>query len=141
MGDRGSKISRLKRVVDGLVADLTFVFTLAFMVFITFTGAVMVFIGVVYPTLGSPVLVLMKLVFFGVGLVATVYGVLGTLHIFLHHREVLTTGSVLQLATSVTILLVLLIILYVLLTMLLLVAFHIHFPIKATSNSTGVVIP
>ena len=141
MGNRESKFGMLKRVVDGLVNDLMLGFTLTFVVLVTFTGAVMVFIGVVFPTLGNPVLVLVKLAYFGVGLAVTVYGVLGILHALLHHREILTTGSVLQLTTSLTVLLVLLIILYVLLTMLLLVALHIHLPIKAISNSTGVVSP
>jgi hypothetical protein len=133
MGSRGSKLGGLKRVVDGVVNDLMLGITLTFMVSVTFTGAVMIFIGVVFPTLGNPVLVLVKLAYFGIGLPVTVYGVLGILHAFLHHREV----STLQLNTSLITLLVLLIILYVLLTMLTLVAFHIHLPIKAISNSTG----
>jgi glucan phosphoethanolaminetransferase (alkaline phosphatase superfamily) len=137
MGSRESKFGILKRVVDGVVNDLMLGFTLTFVVLVTFTGAVMVFIGVVFPTLGNPVLVLVKLAYFGVGLAVTVYGVLGVLHAFLHHREV----STLQLTTSLTTLLVLLIILYVLLTMLPLVALHIHLPIKTISNSTGVVSP
>jgi glucan phosphoethanolaminetransferase (alkaline phosphatase superfamily) len=137
MGNRESKFGILKRVVDGVVNDLMLGFTLTFVVLVTFTGAVMVFIGVVFPTLGNPVLVLVKLAYFGVGLAVTVYGVLGVLHALLHHREV----STLQLTTSLTTLLVLLIILYVLLTMLPLVALHIHLPIKTISNSTGVVPP
>ena len=137
MGSRESKFSMLKRVVDGVVNDLMFGITLTFVVLVTFSGAVMVFIGVAFPTLGNPVLVLVKLAYFGVGLAVTVYGVLGVLHTLLHHREV----STLQLTTSLAALLVLLIILYVLLTMLPLVALHIHLPIKAISNSTGVVSP
>ena len=141
MGNRESKFGILKRVVDGVVNDLMLGVTLTFVVLVTFTGAVMIFIGVVFPTLGNPVLVLMKLVYFGVGLAVTVYGILGILHALLHHREISTTGSMLQLTTSLTTLVVLLIILYVLLTLLLLMALHIHLPIKAISNSTGVVPP